>query len=318
VTADPPLVAVIGDCLLDVVVRPAAANRPGADVPAAIALAPGGQGANLAVRLARRGTRVRLVAAVAADAAGSLLREAMAAEGIELRALAADATGIVAAFVDPDGERTMYSERRDLDPASAVEAAARASWVHVSGYAQLGDAGQALAAGLAGRFVSVNGGSAAARDGRAGQLARHLATLRPALLILSAQEAWALAGDALSASSSHGDVAAHLARRLRSLVVVTIGEAGAVAASRDAELIAVPAVPTRAVDSTGAGDAFAAGLIDELLRTVGGPDPAATWPPNSGRLRAAMSVGAALAARVITVVGAQARLDGEQRATVEA
>jgi sugar/nucleoside kinase (ribokinase family) len=91
-----------------------------------------------------------------------------------------------------------------------------------------------------------------------------------------------------------------------------------VAASRDAELIAVPAVPTRAVDSTGAGDAFAAGLIDELLRTVGGADPAATWPPNPERLRAAMSVGTALAARVITVVGAQTRVEGEQRATVKA
>jgi sugar/nucleoside kinase (ribokinase family) len=318
VTADPPLVAVIGDCLMDVVVRPAAANRPGADVRASIALAPGGQGANVAVRLARRGTRVRLIAAVAADAAGSLLREAMAADGVELRALASDATGIVAAFVDPDGERTMYSERRDLDPAAAVEAAGGATWVHVSGYALLGDAGGALAAGLAGRFVSVNGGSAAARDGRAGQLARHLATLRPALLVLSAQEAAGLAGDELSATPSYGDVAAHLAERFRSVVVVTMGEAGAVAASPAGDIVAVPAVPTRAVDSTGAGDAFAAGLIDDLLRTVGGPGPAVAWPPNPERLRTAMRAGATLAARVITVIGAQTRFEGEQRATVEA
>ena len=47
-------VVVIGDATLDVTVAPAEPMRHGGDVAAAIRLAPGGQGANVAVRLARR------------------------------------------------------------------------------------------------------------------------------------------------------------------------------------------------------------------------------------------------------------------------
>ena len=64
--------AVLGDCTLDIAIVPEARRRHGGDVPAEIRLGPGGQAANLAVRLARMGERssVRLVAAMADDLAG--------------------------------------------------------------------------------------------------------------------------------------------------------------------------------------------------------------------------------------------------------
>ncbi len=52
------------------------------------------------------------------------------------------------------------------------------------------------------------------------------------------------------------------------LVVVTLGDAGALARTGD-RVVRVPAVPAEAVDVTGAGDAFAAGLVAGL---VGGDD----------------------------------------------
>jgi pfkB family carbohydrate kinase. len=53
-------VTVVGDCTLDVIVRPVGALRPGGDIPARVAVGAGGQGANVAVRLARQGVPVQL------------------------------------------------------------------------------------------------------------------------------------------------------------------------------------------------------------------------------------------------------------------
>ena len=64
-------ITVVGDALLDVYVVPARPPRPGGDVPAEIRIEPGGQGANVAVRLGRRRLPVRLVCALGADAAGA-------------------------------------------------------------------------------------------------------------------------------------------------------------------------------------------------------------------------------------------------------
>ena len=66
--------AVVGDALLDVSVRHRAALELGGDVPAEVLIGPGGQGANVAVRLARLGVEVTLVAALGPDRAGEMLR----------------------------------------------------------------------------------------------------------------------------------------------------------------------------------------------------------------------------------------------------
>lgn len=309
-----PEVVVIGDCLLDVSLRHESRVEIGGDVPAEIRLGAGGQGANVAVRLSRRGRHVRLVAPVGRDAVGELLRAALTDDGVELAPLPVASSGAVAALIDASGERTMYSDRRALDAAAAVAAAGRCPWIHVSGYALLGDAGGALARRLAGRFVSVNGGSAAAHDGRAAQLLERLRALRPSLLVLNATEVAALlpaatrnpaaADPALAAKPAQA--AGLLADELGSLVVVTDAARGAFAAWGSGRGLHVAAHAVRATDATGAGDAFAAAVIDEL---AGG-----AWPPDEERIRRAVVAGVNLAARVVTVVGAQARVRGEHDA----
>jgi sugar/nucleoside kinase (ribokinase family) len=304
----PAPVLVVGDCLLDVTIRPAGPIQRGADAPASLDLGPGGGAANVAVRLARAGARVRLIAPLATDASGALLTTYLAAEGIELVPLAAARTGAVAILVSGDGERTMLSQRAPF-PGDAAErlssAVGDARWVHLSGYALLDARGAELAAAVAGRPGDVP--LAVATPPLAGASAaafRELANAaRQDLLFANAAEARVLLGGRRGASSAV-TLAAELAAELGCATVVTERDGIAAAIPGQAASIAGPAGGRRAVDTTGAGDAVAAAVTSELLR--------AGWPPSSGALASALGHAAALAGEVVAAAGAQARVPVER------
>lgn len=294
----PADVVVLGDALLDVQVRPAMPPRAGADVPAAIRLGPGGQGANVAVRLARRGVAVRLACAIGADAAGRIVREALAADAVELHDLGAPRTGSVVVLLDPAGERTMLSQRAPVlqdrmpppDPGPLFEA----RWLVVSGYVLLeraaglsasGDHPLRAVLGCAMDARQVDGWVAAATS------------LAPHLVILNLDEARAIAG----ATGDPVTLAAAVAGRVGAGVITTY--AGGAAALVGGRAVAVDAARQPAVDTTGAGDAFSAALLAELA--------AGTWPPDDAALAAAMRAGIALAGAVAGVEGAQAHVPAE-------
>jgi sugar/nucleoside kinase (ribokinase family) len=217
--------------------------------------------------------------------------------------LAADATretGRIVVLVDPlTGERDMFSDRgagaaltaRDL----ARGLARTGRWVHVSGYALFGDHGPAVleavreSAQARGLGVSVDPASTAELTRFGVERFRALVS-GVDLLVPNLDEARLLSGyahDARIAASSLLDVA--------STVVVTAGAAGAVVASRGAspveQLSAVPAEVVKVVDTTGAGDAFAAGYLAALLD---GDDPAAC-----------LARGGRAATRAVSTMGAQ-------------
>lgn len=281
----------LGDALLDVHVTPAQPMRPGADVPAAIRLEPGGQGANLAVRLARRGVDVRLRCVLGTDAAGDLLRSTLTADGVALDALDGPATGSVVVLVDADGHRTMLSQRVPLT--GSTVAADDAAWLVVSGYVLLELEAQLLAADALPARRAVVG--CALDDAQVGAWRAALRTVAASLLVLNADEA-----NLLSAGSS--EPAAALAAELGAMVVVT-ARSGA-SASMSGETMTVAREPVRAIDTTGAGDAFAAALIGELLH--------GTWPPAREAMERALDAATSLATAVTLVPGAQARVDGER------
>jgi fructokinase len=299
--------AVVGDATLDVVVAQSAPRRDGADVPAEIHILPGGQGGNVAVRLARSGESVRLVAPLADDAAGRLLREALLVEHITLAALPADRSGVVIALLDEAGERTMLSDRRQLDPSSVADAVRGTGWLHCSGYPLLDEAtGDALADILGGRAqgtrLSVAGGSVPPDAARVSRLRTRLVAARPDLLVLSANEAEAVLGH----SSHSAKAAASELQELAPLVVVTHGAAGSAAAAGDLLLYAPADDPAgTVVDATGAGDAYVAGLLLELARS-------GTWPPGEAAIRRGMAAGSRLGALAARVVGAQTLVQGER------
>ena len=298
---------VIGDLSLDVVVSPSGPSRARSDTPAAIRIGPGGQGANVSVRLARRGASVRLVASLADDPTGRLLREALEADGVMLVPRPAERSTVVLVMLDETGERTMLSDRQSLDPSPAPEELLDAGWLHCSGYPLLDDrTGDALAETLGGRpqavRLSVAGGSIQPGAARVSRFRTRLAVARPDLLVLSAGEAEIVVGEpALGAQSAAAGL-----QGLAPVVIVTDGAAGSAAAAGDLQVeLAGDDLPGQMLDATGSGDAYVAGLLVELA-------PGASWPPTEVDLRRAMTTGSRLGALAARVVGAQAPIAGER------
>ncbi|MDH4335297.1 MAG: carbohydrate kinase family protein [Chloroflexota bacterium] len=292
-------VAVIGDCTLDVTVRPGAPPHPGGDVPASVELGPGGQGANVAVRLARLGVSVSLAAPVADDVTGRILRSSLAAEDVQLHALDAARSATVVALLDTDGERAMLSDRVTIDPAAASRASVGADWVHCSAYALADDAtGDALASRLGDLAVaapvSVGGGSLPPDPALAARVRARLAASGAALLVFSRDEAASLLGTRVE-SLAAGAAALHAA--FPGTWAIVTGGADGSAAAGPVEALSVPGRRVETVDATGAGDAYAAGLIAALLH-----EP---WPPAADAVRRAMLAATELGAQTAGVLGAQ-------------
>jgi len=283
-----PRVTVVGDALLDVLTCPHDPIRPGADVPADIFLGPGGQGANIALRLARRGVDVTLVCSLADDTAGQLVRAALDAECVVFAAVPATVTGTVVILAHEQGERTMMSHRTSFAIEATDALRDDAAWLIVSGYLLLEpDAGafvRAVAAHQARRVLI----GCAVPDDTVAAWRSAAATLRPDLLILNRDEATRLDAGAVSIGR----------------VVTHAGGARACIGALDVTIAAPDGPP--AVDTTGAGDAFAAALVDRLS--------AVPWPPSAATLEAALNAATAYAGAVARTRGAQAFVAGERRA----
>jgi ribokinase len=244
---------------------------PGSDRPATIRTGGGGAGANVAVHLARLGTAVVLAGCTGDDAAGRGLAAELAAAGValRLRTVAGAATGTIVSLVEPGGQRSMLADRGAnlaLRP-DDVPAPPPGGHLHLSGYTLL-DPGP-RGAGLAALAAAVAAGCTISVDpASTGPLTRYgvdqwLADTAPATLLLpNADEARLLTGCADPA-----DAARALARRHR-IVAVSLGADGALWAS-GALLVHRPALGTDVVDTTGAGDAFAAGLLAAWLASPG-------------------------------------------------
>ena len=264
-------VVVLGDLMVDVVARMAGPLAVGSDTPASVTSRPGGAGANVAAWLAVCGVPVTLIARAGDDDAARSAVEKLRGHGVDVSAVARDpdhATGTCVVLVAPGGERTMLPDAGanaalDADDLPAAGFAAGAH-LHVAGYALLRPgsrdaASEALRqARAAGMTISVDPSSAAPLEalgaGRFLALAGH-----PDLLLPNAAEAAVLTGEPDAPAAGRALTTA--ARE----VVVTLGAGGALWTDGRVTIEA-PATATGAVtDTTGAGDAFAAGFIAAWL-----------------------------------------------------
>jgi sugar/nucleoside kinase (ribokinase family) len=297
-----PVVLVVGDAGLDVLAKHSGPVAPDGDSPAEVSMALGGAAANTAAWLAALGADPVLVGRVGADPAGAQVRAELTAAGVRL-ALRVDEsarTCCVVVLVDERGQRSMLPDRGAGTRLAAADLApellAEAVHLHLSGYVLLDPrsrpAGVAMlaAARAAGLSTSVDPQSAPLIHDPAGFLA---AVRGVDLLLPNADELAALTGSPDPAT----------ARELLSTVgavAVTLGADGACWVDQN-EISTVGAQPADCVDSTGAGDAFDAGLLTAWL-TGAGPVAA---------LRAGVRAGSSAVGRV----GAHPRRSGQTSIT---
>ena len=258
----------------------------------------GGSAANTIVGIANLGARAAYVGKVKDDQIGKLYTHDIRAAGVayETRAAASGpATGCSYILVTPDGERTMNTylgAAQDLTVADIEPSQIEASRiVYLEGYlwdpknAKEAFVKAATIAHGAGRQVALTLSDAFCVDRYRDEFLDLMRKGTVDMIFANESELHALY------QTSDFDTALKQLRADVKLGVVTRSEKGCVVASTDG-VVAVPAFPVKEmVDTTGAGDLFAAGFLFGLVRNAG--------HVKAGRL------GALAAAEVIQHIGAR-------------
>lgn len=263
----PPQVVCLGDVMVDVVARLSGPLATGSDAAATTTLRGGGSAANTACWLDHLGADVALIGCVGDDVLGAWSVQQLGADVARLvRTDRNAATGTCVVLVSPSGERTMVPDagaNATLRP-DHLHATDFASGghLHVSGYALFGDARIAALRALslaraAGMTISV--GAASEAPLRALGADTFFGLIGPDVLVFANRaEAAVLTGTDVT------EAAAALLGRRAGHAVVTDGPARAYWSCADGTVSAAPEQVTP-VDTTGAGDAFAAGVLAARL-----------------------------------------------------
>ena len=290
----------IGDVMLDVIARinvsPQKINF-GSDTASRISTSSGGAAGNVAAWLTRTDARSTIVSHVGDDPAGAAIVSEFDSLGVAHGDLVipGETSGVVVVLVDSSGERTMFPDKganssltiADLPDLSAFQA------VYISGYALLNplarDGVLAMiekikADGLPIYFDPASVGSM--KDVADKELHTWFSLMD--VLLLNEEESIYLTG------SVDIERALDYLLDFSEVVVIKRGSAGAIAKTRGYDSISLPAVATNVVDTTGAGDSFAAGFI-------------ATFSKNRD-LTAALQAGGELAAGCVAIVGGRPRV----------
>ena len=266
-------VLVIGDVMTDIIVRPEGPIVPGSDRRAEIRNRPGGSGANQAVWLGAAGANVLFAARVGADER-AMYENYFRGLGV-VPALAGDKdlpSGVLVTILDPGGERSFLTDRganlnlsSDDLPESLLEGV---GLVLISGYSffasgpRLAVQDLLKAARRWGVPIAIDPASTGFLDEVGPSVFRDW--VGPAdWLFANESEAELLTGEA------DFDAQMRMLGEQFTHVVIKRGRFGAVIGGRDGVIQSHPAPIVAVVDTTGAGDAFAAGFVAALLRGEG-------------------------------------------------
>lgn len=250
------MLAAVGDLVDDVVVRYTGALHVASDTEARIERRQGGSAANVTAVAAELAGSARLLAQVGDDPAGQALCDGLFRRGVDVGFVRRQGrTGSIVVLVDGSGERSFLT-----DPGAARSLAAPSpEWLdgvdvlHVPLYSLAGGAIANTAATLIewsfqrGIAVSIDLSSVSVITTiGAANVRSRLAVLAPTIVFANADEADALGGHELAPTA---------------ISIVKRGGSPATVRLPTGESHDVPAPSLDVVDSTGAGDAFAAGVL---------------------------------------------------------
>lgn len=271
----PPRVVVIGDLVIDVVFAPTSNLDRTTDVVGKVCFRQGGSAATTARWLARLGLRTSLITSVGRDIFGETLVAYLRRRKVTVHVarLPRVGTGRMGVLLDGEEGRSFVADRRAATALPVM--AIRRSWLagadalHIPAYCIFEEplaSATTHAVEVAretGALVSLDLASTSFILAHGATYVREkIAALGPELLVGTLAEARALLG--------HDRVADLTA--ISPLVVVKRGAQGATVFRRanPVESVDVPTPPLVLKDTTGAGDAFMAGLLKVWLRHSGG------------------------------------------------
>ncbi len=268
-----PVIAVVGSLNIDLVTY--TPRIPGAGetlIGDRFQMGFGGKGANQAVMAARLGGRVSMVGALGDDVYAQMTFDNLASQGVDARHVARleGSSGVAPIWVEPDGTNRIIvvpGTNEKVDPAAAADALRSIGRPTVV-VGQLEIPQRVTAAAF--RTARELGAITILNPAPAATLVAELVEASD-WIIPNETELAVLVRDGEVDASDDAQLAA-FARHIRARVAVTLGSRGAAVVTTAASVERLPAVPVKAVDTTGAGDAFvgafafglAAGL-DELV-----------------------------------------------------
>ena len=284
----------IGDAALDVIVKMQTEIHVGSDTTSQISMHGGGAAANTATWLAQLGHSVFFSCRLGDDAAGHAISSEFDLWKIEHQKtfLENEKTGVVVVLVDDKGDRTMFPDsgansgisERDLPDLRGFDAA------YLSGYSLFNPlstngvlrmVNEIKEVGIPLIFDPASVGTMMAFNRK-----RVIETLpHMDITIMNEDEARYIADcDSL-------DKALDFITEFVSIAVIKTGSSGAIARIRGSNTVISHADAVNAIDTTGAGDAFAAGFIPMWLE--------------SKDLLASMNAGNEVARQCVAIIGAR-------------
>jgi sugar/nucleoside kinase (ribokinase family) len=278
----------IGDLVEDVVVWLSTELNIGSDTESVIRRTRGGSAANVSMFASLTGTPSRFIGQVGHDRLGSHLCEVLRDSGVDVRVISDGRTGSIVVLVQPNGQRSFLTDRGVASHLAHFDATLMnsVSILHVPTYSLTDEPLASTcvqyikSARATGVLISIDASSSSVLNQYGTDRYRALIeSLKPEVFMCNEDEAAVLGLGAQKPMT--GAV----------LTVIKQGPLPVVAVQHDGTTNEVAVTPVaNIVDTTGAGDAFAAGFLPHYAQTKNVTD--------------AVAHGHALASRVLQSPGA--------------